>query len=133
MRTAAFVGRAAERDARLGTQIGDPHELLGLSFPRRFRYSRQHASHITASAGAASAFTPAASAACASAGDTACAAASDATCAATSDTACASTGDTARAAASNAACASAGAACAVRSAGWLFARHLARSRRGARC
>ena len=91
--------RAAPPNAAHGStvKIGDEHELLGLSFPRRFRHSRQHASHIAAATSAASAFTAAA----ASASDTARAAASDTTRTASSDTARAASGNPARAAASN--------------------------------
>ena len=97
--------RAAPPNAAHGStvKIGDEHELLGLSFPRRFRHSRQHSSHIAAATSAASAFT---SAAAASASDTARAAASDTTRTASSDTARAASGNPASAAA----CKTAGAA-----------------------
>ena len=105
--------------------FGDEHELLGLSFPRRFRHSRQHPSHIaatTAYAGAA-----ASHATRTSAGHTASAA--------TRDTTGASAYNTARAAAGYATCATSSAAtrtAAIGSAVGLLARHAARAGRGAR-
>ncbi len=86
--------RAAPPNAAHGStvKIGDEHELLGLSFPRRFRHSRQHSSHIAAATSAASAFT---SAAAASASDTARAASGNPARAAASNTAGAATRDAA--------------------------------------
>ena len=84
-------------------KFGDSHELLGLSFPRRFRHSRQHASHISAATSAAPHPTSGAAApADTAAGHTSCASAGNATRAAPGDTACTS-------AACYTACAAAGA------------------------
>ena len=123
-------------------KFGDEHELLGLSFPRRFRNPRQFASHVsTAAAATADAACAAASAvtagnaARAASRNAAGAAASGATCAAPGNTTCAAPGNTACATACNTtsatACAAFGTAGAIRSAGGLLARHLARDRRGA--
>jgi len=125
------------RGAAGRTKFGDSHELLGLSFPRRVRYSRQHASHVAATtsaaahaaratAAAAPAVTSAGHAARAATSNSACVASGNAARATASDPARAASGDAARTSASDTACAAARAAGALRSADWILARHAAR-------
>jgi len=130
MRTAACVGRRRTRRLWLGFNFGDEHELLGLRFPRRFRYSRQHASLIaaatTSAATTAQSATATAHASGAAAGNSACATSSNSACAAAGNATRATSGDTTCAASTTARTAGA-----VRSAVRLLARRAARPRRGA--